>query len=344
MGVRVAAAPLALDLLTFFDDWRNLTEIVAAFPAETPKALAAAVADLVRHSLVDVRREGRSIEARDSWESWDPAAGFLHFSAKDPRFIEPDLVQRRLRARAARTPMPTIGKRYPAAVQISLPSVPRDGEFPRTLLARRTWRRFGPRGVTFGALSALLGLSAGVQHWIDRPRIGRLPFTSYPSGGAQHPLELYVLVRRVRGLAAGMYHYAADAHRLERLRRGATSAQIRRYLPTQDWYGSASALLLITAVFERTQWKYRAPRGYRTVIAEAGHLCQNICLTATWLGLAPFCTMALADSKIEKDLGIDGVTEALVYAAGVGARPDKVDWAPWPTGKRVRKIPGPLGN
>ena len=35
----------------------------------------------------------------------------------------------------------------------------------------------------------------------------------------------------------------------------------------------------------------------------------------------PFETMALADSRIERDLKIDGVTEAVLYAAGVGTRP-----------------------
>ena len=79
--------------------------------------------------------------------------------------------------------------------------------------------------------------------------------------------------------------------------------------------------MLMTAVFPRTQWKYDIARAYRVVLAETGHLCQTFCLTATWLGLAPFCTMALADSKIERDLGIDGITESVIYAAGVGVRP-----------------------
>ncbi len=42
---------------------------------------------------------------------------------------------------------------------------------------------------------------------------------------------------------------------------------------------------------------------------------------ATDLGLAPFCSMALADREIETDLRIDGVSEAAVYAAGVALRP-----------------------
>jgi nitroreductase len=86
----------------------------------------------------------------------------------------------------------------------------------------------------------------------------------------------------------------------------------------------------MTAVFDRVQWRYPYARAYRAVLAESGHLCQTFCLVATWLGLAPFCTMALADSRIERDLKIDGVSESVIYAAGVGARPKDVDWAPWP--------------
>ena len=77
----------------------------------------------------------------------------------------------------------------------------------------------------------------------------------------------------------------------------------------------------MTAVFPRVLWRYDYPRAYRAVLIEAGHLCQTFLLTATWLGLAPFCSMALADSRIERDLGVDGVTESVLYAAGVGTRP-----------------------
>ena len=57
------------------------------------------------------------------------------------------------------------------------------------------------------------------------------------------------------------------------------------------------------------------------MLLEAGHVCQTFCLAATWLGLAPFCSMALADAAIEKALGLDGVSESVLYAAGVGRRP-----------------------
>jgi nitroreductase len=79
------------------------------------------------------------------------------------------------------------------------------------------------------------------------------------------------------------------------------------------------------------------------MLIDAGHLCQTFCLAATWLGLAPFCTMALADSEIESDLQIDGVSEAVVYAAGVGARVGDADSARWPTSQAYgRRTPNRL--
>jgi hypothetical protein len=72
------------------------------------------------------------------------------------------------------------------------------------------------------------------------------------------------------------------------------------------------------------------------VLLDAGHIGQTFLLAATWLGLAPFCTMALADTNLERDLGVDGVSESAVFAAGFGTRPAGVDWAPWPKPTRKR--------
>jgi len=299
------------------------------------------VGDLVTHTLLDVATR-TSRDEDDDWSRWDPAAGLLHFSSKDVVYRDATAVRRALKALGRREPMPAITKRYGRGSRVALPPPAVAGEFPRVLRERRTWRRFGSQPIALADLSTLLGLSCGIQYWTRIGGIGRLPLTTYPSGGAQHPLEVYVLARRVRGLAPGLYHYAADAHRLERVKRGASAKQIARYVPSQAWYGRASALFLITAVFPRTQWKYRFGRAYRVVLAEAGHLCQNLCLTATWLGLAPFCTMALADSVIERDLEIDGVSEGILYAAGVGTRPAGVEWAPWPTPRKATRTRGPL--
>lgn len=123
---------------------------------------------------------------------------------------------------------------------------------------------------------------------------------------------------RVKGLRPGLYHYHPQRHALEMISAGATAEKAKLYCAHQSYTRSAAALFFMTAVFARTMWKYPKGRAYRVVLLETGHLCQTFCLVATWLGLAPFCTAALNDRAIEKDLKIDGITESILYAAGVG--------------------------
>ena len=161
------------------------------------------------------------------------------------------------------------------------------------------------------------------------PRVGQFALKTSPSGGALHSIEVYLLARKVSGLDPGLYHYHPDTHRLVRVgRRGAR--QVTDYIPGQHWFKDAGAVFLMTTVFDRVQWRYFHARAYRAILAEAGHLCQTFCLVATWLGLAPFSTMGLSDRRIESDLEIDGVSESIIYAAGVGSRPNGIEWAPWP--------------
>src|SRR5437764_14249341 len=195
------------------------------------------------------------------------------------------------------------------------------GEFPTILPARLSWRQCSHVPVELCTLSTLLGLTFGIQQSVDFLGLGRLPLKTSPSGGARHPIEAYVLALRVVGLHRGLYHYAPDSHCLELLKPGASSQQVIRLLAGQSWYGSVAAVVLMTAVFPRDQWKYQYPRAYRAVLLDAGHVCQTFCLLATWLGLAPVCAVALADSEAEKIAGVAGVTEAVIYAAGVGKQP-----------------------
>lgn len=342
---KVYAAPLLFELLSFFDTWRGPRAFEHRFPQFDSAVLRSGLSVLLRHGLLqrsDQTHEALVPRAMTAWANWNPAAGLLHFSTKDLRYL-PDLqlLLQLQQARAKTQPMPPPVKHYPSARQIELPEPQEAGEFPQVLLARRTWRKFSSDPVELSALATLLGLSFGVRWWVDVPRLGRLALKTSPSGGARHPIETYVLARRVAGLPPGLYHYAADKHCLERLRSGASSRQLVRYLAGQKWYGSAAALVLMTAVFRRPQWKYQSPRAYRAVLIDAGHLCQTFCLVATWLGLAPFCSMALADSRIEADIGIDGVSESVLYAAGVGTLPRGLKWAPWPTRFRGTRHPNP---
>ena len=342
---KVRASPLLFELLSFFSTWRRSEAFENRFPQINSAVLRVGLSLLVRHGLLersDRPHDAAIRRAMATWANWNPAAGFLHFSTKDVQYrADVDLPLRRQQERAKTQPMPAPVKRYPNALHIPLPPPRHSGEFPRVLLARRTWRKFSSHPVKLSTLSTLLGLSFGVQWWMDLPRVGRVALKTSPSGGARHPIETYLLARRVAGLPPGLYHYAADKHVLELLKHGANSSQFIRYLAGQKWYGRAAALVLMTAVFRRPQWKYESPRAYRAVLIDAGHVCQTFCLVATWLGLAPFCSMALADSRIETDIGIDGVLESVLYAAGVGTLPHGSKWAPWPARFRGARHPNP---
>ena len=317
--------------LDFFDAWRTAGAFATHAKisrAEARNAIAMLLRDGVLESSHDSGR--RRAAALDRWGSWNPSAGFFHSATRDAYYEDPLEGSRQLREQARTMPVPAAVKRYPGAHAQSLPRVQAVGDFPSVLLERRTWRQFSKQPLSIEAVSTLLGLTGGIHHWATIKGQPDLPLKTSPSGGSRHPIEIYLWARRIEGLASGLYHYRGDVHRLELLKAQRRPGTVERYLPTQFWYNDAPALAFFSAVYSRYQWKYTDPRAYRATLVEVGHQCQTFCLTATWLGLAPFCSMALADSEIESDLGLDGVSESVLYAAGVGLRP---------TGTAVRATP-----
>lgn len=327
-------------LLQGLDSWHGKTEIRQGCRQWATRRVDRAIENLAALGVIETsaRSPSRVQEGLAEWRGWQPAAAYFHFDTKDGHFADEATTDAILEAREAVEPVPDPLKRTRGR-QTKLPDFRRPGAFPRLLLARRTWRRFGTRKITRNDLSTLLGLTWAAQKWLH---IGgtRLPLKTSPSGGACHSLEVYVAVRSVSGLRAGLYHYSPDAHALVRLRRPWNARWLSKCLAGQSWCAKAGAVMFMTSVFPRVQWKYRPSRAYRTVLLEAGHFCQTFCLTATWLGLAPFCTAAMADSYLERSLGVDGVTESVIYVAGVGSRP-RTGWAPWPDGSPAPRTTDP---
>lgn len=330
-GAAAVIPLLVCNVLDCCATWKTTEQIHRALWFVPRSELRVLVRQLVRRSFLQQSNqpEAPAERAMKALEPWNPEAGFFHIATKDVRFWSRQ--ESRRRTQAAR-PMPPRVKTYAHLPTIDLPRQNGAGEFARIVRERRTWRRFAAAPVTLDELATILGLSVGVQKWVRvGPKI-EVPLKTSPSGGARHPIECYLVVRNVKGLTPGLYHYSAGRHALARLRSGATAAQIRAYLPHSGYFGRASVLALFTAMFKRQLWRYPYSRAYRAALIEAGHVCQMFCLTSTALGLAPFSVMALADSLIERDLGIDGITETVLYAAGVGRPPANTSWAPRPRG------------
>ena len=325
-GKKITAAPETAAILDFFSDWKPAEAVCERWKQYTAKSLRKAVSGLAKESFLE-RSSRKNLgkteteKALLAWREWNPAAAFFHFSTKDAYSAEvtPEEIEAFTQlVKSSSVPQPL--KKYPGAPVVKLANGKYPEEFPTVLRERRTWRKFSPKQISGQAFAKLMHLSFGVQAWEQIPKVGRLAQKTSPSGGALHPAEAYVLVRRVEGVSAGLYHYDAGGNRLQQLRRGASAAEIQKDLAGQWWFRDAAFVVYLTAVFGRTQWKYDYARAYRAVLIEAGHLCQTFCLTATWLDLAPFCTIAIADTRIEKKLQLDGISESVIYAMGAGMK------------------------
>ncbi len=332
-GSAFAVDPALAGFLDLLSTWRTVSDIAGAVGADKTRQVKALLDRLVAARILQ-RASKPSDSPQTAWDQWGDAAAFLHFSTRDHRFERRRQTAERMITHAERTPPAEPTKRYPRRVRLSLPSVSDRTPFGDLLKRRRTWRQFGDRPATLRDLAAVLGLTFRLQRWVDLGPFGRVMLRSSPSGGARHPTEAYVLVRDVGGVPSGAYYYAPAEHALVRLgRRRFSGADFTRLLGGQHWYAGASALVCMTSVFERTAWVYRSARVYKSLLLEAGHFCQTLCLAATARKLAPFCTGAFAATRIEKILGLNADQESVMYIAGFGSRPSGIDWAPLPAGE-----------
>jgi SagB-type dehydrogenase family enzyme len=319
--VAVSAAPITVQILSLFDDWQNRGALADQLPEFSRASISRAVRELVEHTLlVAEKSEAARVDERvaTTWKHWLPHGSF-HFATKNAPFANPRQWKRLAKAIKASGPQPALVKTYPGRKAKALPAARADSdEFLRVLLARKTHREFSGEALPLASLATLLRYTWGSTGTLESPNWGTLLHKTSPSGGARHPAEVYVAALDVDGLAPGLYHYNHVDHTLEQLRTGDLREEVLRLTLGQQHVGNACAVCFMTAVFPRSNYKYHTARAYRVVTLDTGHVGQTFCLVATWLGLAPFTTAALADTEIEKALGIDGVSESVLYVAGVG--------------------------
>ena len=184
------------------------------------------------------------------------------------------------------------------------------------LAQRASCRRFAATPIERAELGTALHAGYGV---LERLELwGEFCARPVPSGGGLYPLELYVLSQRVRGLDAGVYHYLPLEHRLEVVRPDALPAHLSSEMFLgQPYLVEAAAIIVITAVVERSLWKYD-DRGYRYIVLEAGHVAQNINLCAVGLGLGALNLGGFFDEDMMALLNLDSDREIVIYGVALG--------------------------
>ncbi len=139
-----------------------------------------------------------------------------------------------------------------------------------------------------------------------------------PSAGALYPLELYPIILRDGDIPPGVYHYNVRCHGLELIKENVPFEQLKQAIFVEEIAQTASAIIIMTAIFGRTKIKY-GERGYRFALLEAGHVAQNICLTAVAMGLGACTIGGFIDDYINNIIDADGVDEAAIYIVTVGS-------------------------
>jgi len=272
----------------------------------------------------------RERDARLRGAHWHPLSAIMHaFTRWDGvdavKNMKESGTETALQLRDVLGAPPVEAKRHAASEEalIRLPDVPGNA-FDALMHRRVTCRNFdASRAVPLATFSKVLERALAAQAKVEITEDMVFLKKNVPSGGGLHPMEAYLIVQNVEGLAPGLYHYRADAHALEALPTpaGDLGEFVMEAVAQQHWFRDAHVLVVLAPRFDRTFWKYRQhAKSYRVVALEAGHISQTLYLSATDLGLGAFITGAINEKHLERALGLDALTQGALAVCGFGWR------------------------
>ncbi len=216
-------------------------------------------------------------------------------------------------------PQPPLTKAPMADEALDLPrdfrSLDIDHDFLHIINSRKSRRVYTDEPMTLTQLSYLLWCTQGVKSIRGRA-YGTL--RTVPSGGARHPFECYMAIRKVDGLTPGLYHYLPMTHQIEFLGQiDALEEMITRTLSDQRWAEKAAVVFYYSCVFYRAEWRYGI-WAHPTVLIDSGHVTENLYLAATSIGLGGCAVAAVDGPDANRVFGLDGQEETIFYAMPVG--------------------------
>lgn len=193
---------------------------------------------------------------------------------------------------------------------VKLPDVIIDGKvsLEKAISLRRSVRTFRDAPLTLSELGQLLWSAQGITN--------ERGFRAAPSAGATFPLEMFVVVNNVEGLAKGIYHYHPHDHGMEFVREEDVAEPLFRACLSQSMILDGGAVLVFAAIYERTTARY-GDRGERYVLNEIGHASQNVHLQAAALDLGTVVIGAYRDDEVEEILQL-GEQIRVLYLMPVG--------------------------
>ena len=190
-----------------------------------------------------------------------------------------------------------------------------ENDFLKIINGRSSHRVYTSEPLELLELSYLLWCSQGVKEIRGKAYAS---IRTVPCGGARHEFECYLAVQKVTGLADGLYHYLPQYHGLEYLKAVDDLPDlISRSLGGQDWAAKANVVFYYSYVPYRSEWRYGI-YSHRVVLIDAGHITENVYLSATSINLGA-CALGYIDEEVaDKAFELDGKEEFIFYACPVG--------------------------
>lgn len=181
-------------------------------------------------------------------------------------------------------------------IQLPAPMYESSTSVEEALLNRRSVRDYKTESLSLSEVSQILWSAQGITNTAEGMRTA-------PSAGALYPLEIYLVAANVKDLNPGIYKYSPQHHTVQKISEGDKRDEISNASLKQESITSASAIVVITAIYERTSVKY-GKRTERYVNMEVGHVGQNIYLQAVSLGLGTVMIGAFTDEALKKALNL----------------------------------------
>jgi SagB-type dehydrogenase family enzyme len=219
------------------------------------------------------------------------------------------------------TPQPPLQLDYDEAIKlIELPEPAKikfePADLRKIIEKRKSVRNYADTPMSIDELSYLLWCTQGVKQNVR----GVATLRNVPSAGARHAFETYLLVNNVEGLRAGLYRFLAIEHKLLCL---STDAEIADKISIacleQDFIKTGAVTFFWIAVPQRMNWRY-GERGYRYLYLDAGHVCQNLYLSAESINCGACAIAAYNDNELNEILSLDGKEKFVIYLAAVGKK------------------------
>jgi SagB-type dehydrogenase family enzyme len=164
-----------------------------------------------------------------------------------------------------------------------------------------------PGRLDLAKLARMLWLTNGCTR-MEEQKWGTQIYRAAPSAGGMYPTEVYVAVRGLAGLAAGIYDYQILDHSLALVHAADPMVQLHGASFGHPAVGAAEAVVVLTGEWYRSSWRYRE-RGYRRALLDTGHVLGNLVEVAGGEGFEAVPVASFRDEVVEKMLGVDAATE-----------------------------------